>query len=321
MFESGSSFVLTNIDIEGELPVELIPGYFLRRANDVEIAYFKDCIDKISGSGSFPLPNVWCQYEYTFSKERHENNTTFHRKHLPKEKWKYWVVAYNGVNTNLHKLAYIATLLSVDIDFGIDVFFDQIDQAGTIQGYSFMGNQISGFCSNNEPYANAKTLNVGDLAVIGKYFELYESIKDDYEYIDHALKNYYALRNMPKNFELLAVGYFSIIESLITHAPRLTETLDSINHQIGNKMSLLRRRYGRKIEFTSYFLTATDEKIWKKLYGYRSCLAHGGKPDFQGEFQILKEQKNVISFLKENIKELIILALRDPGFLTDLKKC
>ena len=33
-------------------------------------------------------------------------------------------------------------------------------------------------------------------------FELYESIKDDYEYIDHALKNYYALRNMPKNFEL-----------------------------------------------------------------------------------------------------------------------
>ena len=171
MFESGSSFVLTNIDIEGELPVELIPGYFLRRANDVEIAYFKDCIDKISGSGSFPLPNVWCQYEYTFSKERHENNTTFHRKHLPKEKWKYWVVAYNGVNTNLHKLAYIATLLSVDIDFGIDVFFDQIDQAGTIQGYSFMGNQISGFCSNNEPYANAKTLNVGDLAVIGKYLD------------------------------------------------------------------------------------------------------------------------------------------------------
>ncbi len=66
---------------------------------------------------------------------------------------------------------------------------------------------------------------------------------------------------------------------------------------------------------------ASEQKIWQKLYSYRSCLAHGKIPNFNKEFQILVDNRSILTFLKENIKELFKIALNDPEFVTDLKKC
>jgi hypothetical protein len=141
------------------------------------------------------------------------------------------------------------------------------------------------------------------------------------DYVRRALASYDSLRAIPSGMEIRVLGYFSIIESLVTHAPRSVETLDSINHQIVNKLILLGKRYERKILTSSYFSPAQDEKIWKLLYNYRSCLAHGSVPDFQGSHQLLKSQVSVFEFIHEVVKELIIYGMRNHEFLSDLKNC
>ncbi len=129
------------------------------------------------------------------------------------------------------------------------------------------------------------------------------------------------LKRIPKESELLTIGYFSIIEALITHAPRLDESLDSISHQLKNKLILLRKRFERKIEYSSYFLDTKEKTIWALLYSYRSHIAHGGIPDFTKKFQVLKSKEVVLDFLRENIKCLILCSLREPELMSDLKNC
>jgi hypothetical protein len=130
-----------------------------------------------------------------------------------------------------------------------------------------------------------------------------------------AVQNFSSLRDISNGSDLVIVGLFAIIESLITHAPRSSESLDSINHQITNKIILLRKRFSRDVLPKAYFMDATEDKIWKKLYSYRSAVAHGTPVNFDGDHQILKDRITVIKFLQDNIKELIILGLKEPEFL------
>ena len=54
---------------------------------------------------------------------------------------------------------------------------------------------------------------------------------------------------------------------------------------------------------------------------YRSDIAHGNIVDFEKKYKILKSTENVNSFLSEIIKNVILLAIEKPEFLSDLKKC
>jgi len=317
--ESGLTFVMTHLDVEGDLPVGIIEGHCFRQATDSEIVHIKDMLSQIS-NGSFLIG--WPAYESIVLEERTKNSTKYQFQALPKEKWKYWVLAFNGTNHKVHELEFGSILLEHDIEFGFSLFFEQLDQQGRVSARSFPPSHlIEKFSSPEYMHLNAMNIRVDELKKIEANYLLHKNLTDEHKYIDHALRNFSALRSIPRKSELLVVGYFSIIESLITHAPRLTESLDSISHQLLNKMLLLNKRYSRKISMDSYFLASADEKLWKKLYSYRSCVAHGNKPDFQKEFQILKSQDMVTSFLREQLKELILLAMREPVFISDLRKC
>ncbi len=89
----------------------------------------------------------------------------------------------------------------------------------------------------------------------------------------------------------------------------------------GNALMLLSKRFERQLHAGSCFCKIPEEKVWKKLYEYRSRLAHGGKADFNRDFQFLKSEIEVVGFLKETVKLLILFGLKDHGLLSDLKKC
>jgi hypothetical protein len=76
------------------------------------------------------------------------------------------------------------------------------------------------------------------------------------------------------------------MESLITHPPRPTDTIDSITRQVKQKVMLLDNRWQPRIDYRSFGENRPDT-IWKTMYSYRSCLAHGAKPDFKGDLQLL----------------------------------
>lgn len=79
--------------------------------------------------------------------------------------------------------------------------------------------------------------------------------------------------------------------------------------------------YERRINYDNYFEVANKDKLWKNLYGLRSDIAHGNIIKFKEKYKLLKSRDNVEMFLLESVKNLLLLALSRPEFLSDLKKC
>lgn len=318
MLKSGLAFVASHIQVVGDLPTTLIPGHIFRRAREDEIALIQERLRQ-SMRGPF---YQWVHYEDTIREERQGTSTTFHVEPLPPDQWKYWVVAFEPTNHNIHEIETVGLLLPTDLEFAFQIYFSEPAQSGEIRGMQAMPLHIfEKYSSHDCAFTNATSLTTQQLATIGDLWPLYKNMPAGFSFVASALDNFSALRRVPLQSSLAVVGLFSIIESLTTHAPRLTETLDSINHQITNKIILLRKRYARPISPDEYFLNSTEDKIWKKLYGYRSSIAHGSVANFNAEYQVLRDHSAVVRFLRDNVKELIIFALKNPEFMSDLRRC
>jgi hypothetical protein len=57
------------------------------------------------------------------------------------------------------------------------------------------------------------------------------------------------------------------------------------------------------------------------MYGYRSCLAHGGTPDFKRELSGLGDPGRAMDLLKWTVKAVCRQALIEPQLIADLKDC
>lgn len=322
MNRHGFAFIATHIDIDGEPNIELIPNYTFRRANESEINIIKE---KILEGVPQNIRRYNLPYECIVKEEIYENQTSYHHDEIEKDKWKYWVIAHQGVMGNeLNELRKALALLPTDLEIGFDIqWFKLRDAEKEGSMWSPVPLHIIELYSDHEfSSKNATKLKDDDVAKAGELYNLVTSYDKSYDFIDHALSNYMHLRRIPKKSEILAVGYFSIIESLVTHPPRLTETLDSISHQLRNKIVLLSKKFENTINYHNRFGEIGLEKLWTKLYGYRSAIAHGTKVDFKsGQFSNLKNNENVTWYLKAIVKELIILSCREPEFISDLKKC
>jgi hypothetical protein len=319
MIQSGLAFVISNVEIEGELPQEVYPSHVFRRANEKEI----DAIHKILDSVSVHSHNIEpIPYRHIIRVEKSDSRSSFHHEEIPRENWRCWIIAFERTNLKVRDIEHVAFLLPIDLDIGLTIFFSVANQLGSVSGWCPLPlHLIEKYTEVSFRTENAKKLHSNDIASIPRILESMECLPEEAGFVKRAIENYCSVRSIPGKPEIRVVGYFAIIESLITHAPRLTETLDSINHQIVHKIVSLRKRFRRNIPYESYFLAVNENRLWKLLYAYRSYLAHGEKPDFSSKFQSLKSGANVTSFLKEIIKELILIGLTEPIFLTDLKKC
>ena len=147
-----------------------------------------------------------------------------------------------------------------------------------------------------------------------------EYYQENFEHIDHAIRQFLYLKALPRYSGLTIIGLFSIIESLITHNPK-QNIEDSLGHQIKTKVPLLRKKFQRSLDYEKYFSFANEETIWSKLYAYRSKIVHEGKETVGKGNTIFNNLESITEFLKEITSLLILLALKEPQFLTDLKKC
>lgn len=164
-------------------------------------------------------------------------------------------------------------------------------------------------------------VNLEDLRQIKQTYENIPQIQNAYPGIMRSMTLYNSLRYLPKYHDLKTLGLFTVIESLLTHDPQSSETGDSLTRQVRTKVPLVFGRSPRDIGYSGCFGNAKQDKVWKTLYGYRSCLAHGKGPDFNEEFRILRNPGVVNDFLTQSIKLLLLQALTEPQLITDLKEC
>jgi hypothetical protein len=314
MVQSNIAVIISHLQVVGDLPVEILPNYIFRSATDSEVEQIKKIVNE-----SLPYKRTtWVPYDAEVVETINSlGHKTYVHEPLPKERWKYWVISFEGQNERIHEFQLLSRLLPINFEIGSQLIYD-----GETMGHILMSPYAALRYSDwEQAFGKPEIITTIQIAFIGELYEMYQNLPDQFNFVRIAVQNFSSLRDISNASDLVIVGLFAIIESLITHAPRLSESLDSINHQITNKIILLRKRFSRDVLPKAYFMDATEDKIWKKLYSYRSAVAHGTPVNFDGDHQILKDRITVIKFLQDNIKELIVLGLKEPEFLYDLRKC
>jgi hypothetical protein len=311
------------IDTDGQNVVQLFDDYTLKQANKTQVCYIKNYIDAYTKILSFNIN----RYEY----EAKPNKKGGHYYHpLEKKDWNYWVVEHSKVQ--------------MDKNFSTVLGLSQLDLTVLFQGiYSGvrtnMGKEVAGIMGRELTTVNffhdtrlhkneKKKITNDDKKEIKQIYSLiasYDNCRNQYDFIDKALGDFLRLWDISKQSPFKVLGYFSILELLLTKYRPRTANESSLCSQLKKKINLLNNQFENKIDITKYFNgpdTNTIETIIGKLYQYRNDIAHGNKSDFENELQILKDKKdNISDFLRTLLKKVLIHAISEPQLIRDLKEC
>lgn len=311
MASSGITFIYSNVDfVDVTLPYSLSETMILRAAIDVEVEKFKNYLAEYGRFSRFIIP-------FDHSPVDMDENGVKKTIYRPDKFSRWWVIAFNGCNSQVYDLDRIAKLIKPKLYLGVTFLYDELNQhSGTIGKHSDVE------ILTIESAKKYSLVNSNELNKLKEYYNwfLLEDISATSS-SKYALDLYCSTSNLGIHSGLLTLSLFSVIESLIAHKPRLTETLDSITHQIKNKINLLVKMFENSIDKESYFGDIAYMTLWGKLYGLRSDIAHGQKYDFSKSYSCLKNLENVNNFLDEIVRELICLTIQKPDLIADIKEC
>lgn len=312
----GYVFVLTPIELLCPAGYELAPGHRIVQANQEQVDYIKRALEQFNTNPFF----FTSSYENSVSKVPGEKPGDFKYVHnaLPRESWRYWIIEFEGINTELQELEWTCALPPNDIELGFQVTFNDLFHA---PAFGWNPGVLSAFFNDGMESMPSKQITQDDLDQIRRGFDSIKGLPREYIHIRRALGRFNGLRSLERRSEATVIGLISVIESLVSHAPKLTDSADSLSHQLRTKIPLLRKRFENALEHTSYFPGIQEEAAWKKLYDYRSKIVHGEDSQLTGDLKVLKDIRTVIAFLRETSKRLLQLSLHEPQFMTDLKKC
>jgi len=298
--------ILNSVEIRADLPIEIIPRHFLQKADPEQVQLIREQLCRMDSDGGWRIA-----FE-TAHVDKGAGATS--RTPLPTENWRYWVIAFEG-SSEMHDLELAAALLRNELDFGLTWIVPLKGWGkflGRVYGFQHLGNVI------RMPPVEMGNAEVEELGV---NYRLVKRVQETFPPIYQSLRRFHDLKALQNDSTFLVIGYISVIESLITHAPELTEPMDSLTHQIKTKMNLLSKRVQRSLDYQSLFGITDGDKVWRTLYEYRSKLAHGDVPDFKCKLKLLGSPENALRFLKEAAKLVILYAMNEPEFVIDLKRC
>lgn len=330
------AFILNPLEvIDGGNPIAIMPNYFLQKADVDQINVLKQTWSKLPGNF------FWLNsYEYDYGVLGNPNQKSIK---LAPQDWKYWIISHDGYTSDNKKreiffiLECALLLLQNDLEIG-PLFFSQSGNNYKWNPRSFY-NYFLDYPAGGRPATQITHEEIQEIGTchtsIGDFFKKMHTItvypqgkkisdandyyQENFQHIEHAIRQFVDLKALPRYSGLTIIGLFSIIESLITHNPKQNAE-DSLNHQIKTKIPLLRKKFQRTLEYKNYFVFTDEKKLWGNLYDFRSKIVHEGNEDV-GKIKELKSLENVTDFLKETVKLLILFALKEPQFLTDLKEC
>lgn len=308
--EESFAFVCSLLDVDCNLPVEIIPGHFFQKASDSQIEEIREYLIRsgyFSNAGYIP-------YECTL--EKTEKGTTRTPSKI-KEEWRYYVITFKGTNAGLCDLSVASSIAPLTLEFSL-TFFKEGFAAG---GVGFHSWALFSHFDKLMWQPELQRVDEAELSEIGNLATMIRETEAEFPEIVRSIKMFHSLRGVSPFANLRILGMFAVIESVLSHNPKSSETGDSIAHQMRTKIPLLFRRMDKSPDYADYFDEAKESTIWKKLYDYRSSIAHGGNIDFASKLQVLKNYDTVEKFLNGTTKAILRQALAEPQLVTDLRDC
>lgn len=300
----GDSYVLGEvIDFQTALPVEVCDGCMIERASPATQSFLSQLVDSLLFLGGNPF-------------ELERDPETKKVTPLPQVDWRYFILRHADEYIPVAVLK-AAALIEPSVYLG--------PRFSNVRGNRSVGSSPgiqNHYWSTHRWWNAGKSITdqtVSDWGTIAKQLALVEA---EYPEIGRSVHMFWILGgNDPSVDRLTILGYFIVIESLLTHRPDPKDPTDSIGRQIRSKMRLLGNRMASPLNY-QVFGDTDVAKIWPALYDYRSVLAHGGSPDFgSGKLSRLKDEETVITFLQTACRRLLCQAVEEPLLFLDLKEC
>jgi hypothetical protein len=310
------AFILTDFKYKGELPVELIDGHYLNKPDPLQLQAVKKILSSVSP-----------RYNYDFFEKNREireieNGLEVIPSDIPRDEWRYWVINFEGSLMKIEPLKYILNLA-----------FEQEVTVGFVCNKSAENNQYhfistrgqilpNHFANNSLKLKEILKISTEELHSVATLHEKLNSACKINDSLFGTLDEYEMLKDLPYTSKFKTLGYFAIIESLVTRKPKASDPGDSIRRQLKSKMNLLNNRFNREIETDAYFEKETNfDTIWGKLYDYRSDIAHGNSKKFGKEYQCLKNIFAIDDYLNQVSRAVVKQCVLEPQLMVDLKDC
>jgi hypothetical protein len=312
------AFVANRLDVNCNLPFKIFEDCYFQKAGFTQINHIKNYL-AASGYFSDFFKNNLSPYELVYVEEQNiSNQKSFKSQLLETQDWKYYVLTFLGNNSKIHNLEEVACLAEIELELGFQfIYHKEGKNFGVLKNPTHTFNY---FHELESKLHQTESINDGDFQDLGSIYQDFQQL-DETKYADikQAIRMLYDLKHLPHNSKFKILGLFTIIEFLITHKP--IDTGDSITRQVTNKISLLSHRFTKKLNYSHFFGNTPESTIWKKLYAYRSSIAHGGEADFAKELSVLKDDSTARQFLRRVVKMLLRHSLTEPQLYNDLREC
>jgi len=303
------AFVLNVKKLIDDSPIELAPGYTLRRARELEVEYIKEFITKEFGRGSSTA--IW------------ETRPTASGKQprLPKKLWRYFVIEFGDDDPNLDLLESALAVAPTSLDIGFAKL--RVDVKGVVRpaclyrAPSLFQSLSSLDMAGADRDDLMKSLGKADGEQINEIFLRMAAHDPATLDLSQVIELLLELKDLPRFSPLQILGYFAILESVLTHQPNPDDRYESITRQITQKLALLNRRWHPVLEY-SRFGGASHEKIWTKMYAYRSSIAHGREPEFKSQLALLQNAETANALIRDTVKKAVCHAYAEPQLVKDL---
>lgn len=311
--------VLEDVAAEHLVETDIGQGWMFSKATPNEQPDCKKYVDRINSlvnSNVFPKIPQECD----FVPNEDGNGFTINQILSPNQ-WRYCVVRPSG-NAALHT----------------DMVTEALRISNAELTVEHWGMQMGSFrCFRSSSSVPYPTFNLQaydhrpqsiDFEELKECLDLRASLDEDrFKPISLALKRFLSLGRLPRS-DMKVLGYFAVIEGLLSHSPKSNESADSISRQLKRNLILIENRLpasepiglsGKDGTQASNFITG--------LYGYRSELAHGNSSTTAkdklaktlGIGQGLDWETGIDSFLRTLVRRILKQSLREPQLITDLK--
>jgi hypothetical protein len=236
--------------------------------------------------------------------------------------WRYWVIETTR-SDGLEDAGMASSLTGVELR--CDRFSINLPRPEAMEASGqISGNPLCLFIHMKYGLPQPRRLDQAVLEDIRQIGDRLANLGPSLQPIRTAVEMYYDLADLGffqegrAEARLFVIGLFGVIESLITHDPKGGS--DRLKHQIKAKMKLLNERFSTPLDYSAFGAVSSDE-IWACLYSFRSAIAHGREPKFNGDHRVLKDERTAVEFLRNTAKTLLRHALQEPQLVLDLQAC
>ncbi|MGF1765548.1 hypothetical protein [Aliivibrio kagoshimensis] len=299
--------------------IELTDGVLLRKASVQELNHHFD----------FHLERWWNLRGGTISNTFGRTITEgVHVKSIPnRSDWNHLVVECTNKKINFWTINQVFSMSKADLRMGY-ISIDDNGGSNPWSNWSKLGMWIENDLFTNSP--QIKMDDIDDLKLNIGSFSTLDLNSDLIQKHLRLLNMFNHLDTMVDSCPFKYLGYFSIIEGLLTHKPNSSDNVDSIQKQLIRNVHLVNNRIissGRKGINYGIFNGVKLKTVYSKLYSLRSAIAHGS--DYSKSIEeILKlngskldtynASRPLFYWIKDLVKLVLMYSFVEPQLYFDL---